>query len=383
HALWTLEGLGALKVETVKNLMKDTSPAIRIQALRASETLYKYGEKSLAENYRTMALDADPSVAIQAIQSAYILKIEDADKLLKSSQQSNKTKGVQLVTTQLLEREEEAKKLASTKYSPEEQVLFAKGKTIFDSYCSTCHGVKGLGTPTGSGDLIAPAFSGSPRITGHPEYAVKTLLHGLTGAIEGKEYEGVMIAMNTNDDQWIASVVSYIRNEFGNQGSFVDADFVAQLRKETEARKSNYNYDELVGEIPKALFPQDTWKVTASSTALQGVGSTKDPSYAFTFKGWKTETPQEPGMWFQVELPKEQNLAEIQFDSGDEQFPLKYTVSVSADGSKWTEVATGVGEKGINTARLNARESAKFVRIQAAEKGEQPWAMKKLTIYAR
>ncbi|WP_026968449.1 DUF7133 domain-containing protein [Algoriphagus terrigena] len=383
HALWTLEGLGALKAETVKNLMKDPSPAIRIQALRASETLYKYGEKSLAENYRTMALDADPSVVIQAIQSAYILKIEDADKLLKSSQQANKTKGVQLVTTQLLEREEEAKKLASTKYSPEEQVLFAKGKTIFDSYCSTCHGVKGLGTPTGGGELIAPAFSGSPRIMGHPEYAVKTLLHGLTGAIEGKEYEGVMIAMNTNDDQWIASVVSYIRNEFGNQGSFVDADFVAQLRKETEARNSNYNYDELVGEIPKALFPQDTWKVTASSTALQGVGSTKDPSYAFTFKGWKTETPQEPGMWFQVELPKEQNLAEIQFDSGDEQFPLKYTVSVSADGSKWTEVATGVGEKGINTARLKTQESAKFVRIQAAEKGEQPWAMKKLTIYAR
>ena len=383
HGLWTLEGLGALKVETVKNLMKDTSPAIRIQALRASETLYKYGEKSLAENYRTMALDADPSVAIQAIQSAYILKIEDADKLLKSSQQSNKTKGVQLVTTQLLEREEEAKKLASTKYSAEEQILFAKGKTIFDSYCSTCHGVKGLGTPTGGGELIAPAFSGSPRIMGHPEYAVKTLLHGLTGAIEGKEYEGVMIAMNTNDDQWIASVVSYIRNEFGNNGSFVDADFVAQLRKETETRDANYGYEELIGEIPKALLPQDTWKVSASSTALQGVGSTKDPSYAFTFKGWKTETPQEPGMWFQVELPKEQNLAEIQFDSGDEQFPLKYTVSISADGTKWTEVATGTGEKGINTARLNAQSTGKFVRIQATEKGEQPWAMKKLTIYAR
>lgn len=383
HALWTLEGLGALKAEMVKNLMKNPSSVIRIQALRASETLYKYGEKSLTENYRAMAQDADPSVAIQAIQSAYILKIEDADKLIKSSQKANKAKGVQLVTTQLLEREEEAKKLASTKYSPEEQVLFAKGKTIFDSYCSTCHGVKGLGTPTGGGDLIAPAFSGSPRIMGHPEYAVKTLLHGLTGAIEGKEYEGVMIAMNTNDDQWIASVVSYIRNEFGNKGSFVSPDFVAQLRKETAARESNYNYDELVSEIPKALFPQDTWKVTASSTALQGVGSTRDPSYAFTFKGWKTETNQEPGMWFQVELPKVQHLAEIQFDSGEEQFPKQYTVSISDDGSKWTEVGNGTGVKGINTVRLNAQASAKFVRIQGTEKGEQPWAMKKLTLYAR
>ncbi|GAA0877293.1 hypothetical protein GCM10009119_02610 [Algoriphagus jejuensis] len=383
HSLWTLEGLGSLKAETVKNLMKDPSSVIRIQALRASETLYKYGEKSLAENYRAMPLDADPSVAIQALQSAYILKIEDADKLLKSSQQVNQSKGVQLVTTQLLEREEEAKKAAATRYSPKEQALFAQGKTIFDSYCSTCHGVKGLGTPTGAGDLIAPAFSGSPRIMGHPEYAVKTLLHGLTGAIEGKEYEGVMISMSSNDDQYIASVVSYIRNEFGNKGSFVDADYVAQIRKETASRESNYNYDELVAEIPKALFLQDNWKVTASSTSLQGVGSTRDPSYAFGFKGWKTETAQEPGMWFQVELPKERQLAEVEFDSGAEQFPKKYTVSVSIDGKSWTEVGSGTGVKGLNTVRLNAQATGRFLKIQTTEKGEQSWAMKQMKIYAR
>ncbi len=383
HALWTLEGLGALKVEIVRKLMKDSNPNIRIQALRASETLYKYGEKGLAEDYRTMANDPNPSVAIQALQSAYILKVDESEKLIQSSLQINKTKGVQLVANQILEKMEESKKLASTQYSPEEQVLFAKGKTIFDSYCSTCHGVKGLGTPTGSRELLAPAFSGSPRILGHPEYAVKTLLHGLTGSIEGKEYEGVMIAMNTNDDQWIASVTSYIRNEFGNKASFIDAEFVAQIRKETETRKANYGYDELISEIPKALFPQDTWKVTASSTALQGVGSTKDPSYAFSFKGWKTESPQGPGMWFQIELPKEQNLAELQFDSGDEQFPMKYTVSVSVDGTKWTEAGNGIGEKGINTVRLKSQSKGKFVRIQANEKGEQPWAMKKLTIFAR
>lgn len=383
HALWTLEGLAALKVEIVRKLMKDSSPAIRIQALRASETLYKYGEKGLAVDYRAMANDQDPGVAIQALQSAYILKVDESEKLLQSSLQTNKTKGVQLVASQILEKMEEAKKLASTQYTLAEQVLFAKGKTIFDSYCSTCHGVNGLGTPTGGGELIAPAFSGSPRILGHPEYAVKTLLHGLTGSIEDKEYEGVMIAMNTNDDQWIASVVSYIRNEFGNKGSFVDEEFVAQVRKETESRKSNFSYDELISEIPKALFPQDTWKVTASSTSLQGVGSTKDPSYAFSFKGWKTETPQEPGMWFQVELPKEQNLAEIQFDSGDEQFPMKYTVSVSADGIKWVQACSGTGVKGINTARLKAQSKGKFIRIQASEKGEQPWAMKKLTLFAR
>jgi mono/diheme cytochrome c family protein len=383
HALWTLEGLSSLKPETVRKLMKDPSPAIKIQALRASETLYKYGEKSLASDYQNMANDPDPSVAIQALQSAYILKVNESEKLLQESLSTNKAKGVQLVAGQILEKMEEAKKLASTQYTPDQQVLFTKGKTIFDSYCATCHGEKGLGTPTGGGNLIAPAFSGSSRILGHPEYAVKTLLHGLTGSIEGKEYEGVMIAMNTNDDQWIAAVVSYIRNEFGNKGSFIDADYVRKVRRETETRKSNYNYDELISEIPKALFPQDTWKVTASSTALQGVGSTRDPSYAFGFKGWKTETSQESGMWFQIELPKEYNLAEIHFDAGEEQFPKKYTISVSEDGTKWVKAGSGTGLKGVNTASLENRAFGKYVRIQAEEKGEQPWAMKNLKLFAR
>lgn len=383
HALWTLEGLGALKISTVRSLLKDPSATIRIQALRASETLYKYGEKSLADDYRVMVLDSDPGVAIQALQSAFVVNIDQVENLIQGTVKSNPGSGIQLVGTQLLEKIAEQKTLASSQYTPSQLILFNKGKTIFDSYCATCHGVKGLGTPTGEGQLIAPAFSGSPRIQGHPEYAVKTLLHGLTGSIEGKEYEGVMIAMNTNDDEWVASIVSYIRNEFGNKGSFVDSEFVAQIREETKARKSNYSFEELISEVPKVLTPQDTWKVTASSTALQGVGSTKDPSYALSFKGWETETKQEAGMWFQVELPKEQNLTEIQFDSGEEKFPVKYSVSISQNGSSWTQVAIQTGKKGLNTARWTSKQSVRFLKIEALQKADQPWGMKKLSLYAR
>jgi glucose/arabinose dehydrogenase len=71
HALWTLEGLGSLEKELVLELLKDQNVNIRIQALRASETLYKYGEKSLEEAYRQMSLNKDPSVVLQALQSAY------------------------------------------------------------------------------------------------------------------------------------------------------------------------------------------------------------------------------------------------------------------------------------------------------------------------
>ena len=41
HALWTLEGLDSLDAGLARQLMKDADPQIRIQAIRASETLYK------------------------------------------------------------------------------------------------------------------------------------------------------------------------------------------------------------------------------------------------------------------------------------------------------------------------------------------------------
>jgi len=385
HALWTLEGLGLLKKDLVLEFLEDKSATIRTQGLRASETLYKYGEKSLEKSYQKMTLDTEASVVIQALQSAYVLKITGFEEMLKKANKSNQTKGVQLVTTQLLENLAEAKKLAETQYSPAEFVLYNQGKTIFDSYCATCHGVKGLGTPTGAigGQLIAPAFSGSPRVQGHPEYVVKTLLHGLTGAIEGKEYEGVMIAMDSNDDQYIAAIASYIRNEFGNSGSFISQDYVEKVRKNTAQKDGNYQYNALVAEVPKVLVPQDNWKVTASSTSLQGVGSTRDPSYVFGFKGWKTDGNLKNGSWFQIELPKAATLTEMAFGSGDEMYLGKYKVMVSLDGNKWTEVAQGKGNKGANTISWDNNSEAKFIKIESLEEGEKPWNLRKLNIYAR
>ncbi|WP_425638780.1 DUF7133 domain-containing protein [Algoriphagus yeomjeoni] len=383
HALWTLEGLNALKLPMIKKLMKDESPQIRIQALRASESLYKYGEKSLAADYQEMIKDSSQDVALQALLSAYVLKIDQNEELIKSTLAENQSQGMQLVGTQLLERLAKEKELAATQFEPQQLALFTKGKTIFDSYCSTCHGAKGLGTPTGGGELIAPAFSGSQRLMGHPEYAVKTLLHGLNGALDGKEYEGVMIAMDSNDDEYIASVVSYIRNDFGNSGSFVSPEYVAQLRKETAEKEGTYEFDELVSEIPKALPLQDNWKISASSTALQGVGSTKDPSYAFTYKGWKTDGGQEPGMWFQVELPSAKHITEVQFDAGNKEFPIAYSVSTSPDGKAWTKVAEAKGNQGENTVQWKADGTSRFLKIESMEKGESPWAMKSLTLYAR
>src|SRR5690606_39229370 len=59
HALWSLEGLGALDATLVREQMKDPNPRMRIQAIRASETLFKQGDRSFADDYRAAVSDAD------------------------------------------------------------------------------------------------------------------------------------------------------------------------------------------------------------------------------------------------------------------------------------------------------------------------------------
>ena len=59
HALWTLEGLGALKPALVRQQMEDPEPRMRIQAIRASETLYKAGDRSFAADYTRLTKDAE------------------------------------------------------------------------------------------------------------------------------------------------------------------------------------------------------------------------------------------------------------------------------------------------------------------------------------
>ena len=192
-----------------------------------------------------------------------------------------------------------------------------------------------------------------------------------------------MIDMSSNDDQYIAAVASYIRNDFGNSGSFVNPDYVAQIRANTSQKEDNYQYDALIAEIPKVLAPQDNWKVSASSTSLQGVGSTRDPSYVFGFKGWKTDGNQKNGSWFQVELPQPATLTEIFFETGNDQYPRKYKVSISKDGRQWTEVAERTGENGSLTTSWATNMKVKFLKIENLEDADKPWSMRKLSLFAR
>lgn len=94
HALWTLEGLGALDAALVREQLKSDDPKIRIQAARLSESLAKAGDTSLVEDVQGLAKDSDPEVVIQAMLTVGYIQKADAVPFIQATMAANKTAGV-------------------------------------------------------------------------------------------------------------------------------------------------------------------------------------------------------------------------------------------------------------------------------------------------
>ena len=409
QALWSLEGLGALKTSLVQKILKDSSPRLRIQALRASETLYKAGDKSLEANYTASLNDPNTDVVIQAMMTNKFLNVPDLNNKIKMAMAKNKAAGVKLVGEQIVAppKTQNMGPFGSSELSKEQKEVVARGAVIYNELCSQCHGNNGMGTPAGSGGkLMAPALAGSLRIQSHPDYAIKVILHGMEGAIDGKTYTaGVMASMKDQSDEWVADVVSYIRNGLSNDASLITPQQVAKVRAKTAEQKTMYQHDKLLKLVPKEIQVQDGLKVTASHTASTRIGGNVSPLSAFTYEGWSTGIKQEKGMWYQIELPTVFDLTEINFNAPQnfpkgwkfkpntpipfiQTYPREYVVETSLDGTNWQEnMKAQKGTEGDNTITFNATK-AKFVRIKlegnTVKDGEDiPWSMRQLKIYGQ
>jgi len=411
HALWTLEGLNALDLALVREQMKDTNPRMRVQAIRASETLYKAAARGLADDYRAMASDSDPDVVIQALLTANLFKLPNVEALIKETMESNKARGVQEIGQRVLQRIATAAATSAAGFSPEQQEQMKEGETIYKSLCSTCHGEDARGVAVAGstdGSMMGPALAGSPRVQGHRDYVIKTLLHGMTGPLAGQTYTQVMLPMGAQTDQWVANIASYIRNEFGNTAAFIAPADVARVRTATTSRKTMWTYPELEVTLPRLLAADPTWKVTASHNAERA------PS-GLTLGAWTSGVPQALDMWFQVELPQAAMITEVQFDTGAPggggrgrggrgapqrgaapgggrggggsvfgSFPIAYKVQLSMDGKTWgAPVAQGTGSPATTIAAFRPVQ-AKFVRVTQTGTAEDApaWSVLNFRVYA-
>jgi mono/diheme cytochrome c family protein/glucose/arabinose dehydrogenase len=364
HAVWTLEGLDALQPALVREKLADPHPQVRIAAIRASETLYKAGDRSVMPSIVPLTNDPNPSVAMQVVMTSLLLKTPEARLLAAGMLATNKSMGVQTILPEVV------KTLAPIVYPPEfnqsDRALLGRGRQIYEQLCYSCHGLDGDGSPLANtvGQSQAPPLKGAKFVTGHRDAMISIVLKGLTGPVEGKTYPSLMVPMEGNDDEYVAAVVSYVRTSFGNNASMVSTNDVARVRAAFKSRTAPWTEKELEATLPLPVPNRGNWKVTAStngqtaSLAIDGKAETR----------FDVRAAQSPGMWFQVELPAPTMIGGLQLGSGagTNDFLRGYQVLVSADGEQWGEpVATGRGT-GTRTEILFQPVEAKYVRLQTA-----------------
>jgi mono/diheme cytochrome c family protein len=121
--------------------------------------------------------------------------------------------------------------------TPAEQARFDQGREVYGTICVSCHQPDGLGA-----DKVAASIVGSPIALGNPSLPARVVLHGKQGTV------GLMppLGASLNDEQ-IASVLTYIRREWGHTASPVDAALVREIRAATGNRSRPWTPDELAG----------------------------------------------------------------------------------------------------------------------------------------
>jgi mono/diheme cytochrome c family protein/glucose/arabinose dehydrogenase len=120
-----------------------------------------------------------------------------------------------------------------TPLTAEQEKRFAAGREVFAQVCAQCHQVSGLGQ-----EGVAPPLVDSEWVLGSPDRLARIALNGVHGPIKvGKRVVDLeMPGLYAMSDEQIASVLTYLRREWGHEATPVDAAVVARSRQESAGR---------------------------------------------------------------------------------------------------------------------------------------------------
>ena len=132
-----------------------------------------------------------------------------------------------------------------------EKEQFALGRKFYLSSCSGCHGNDGGGL-----NRFAPPLRGSEWVLGDENRLALIVLHGIEGPLQvaGRRYAEpeilpVMPGHSTLDDGTLAAILTYIRNEWGNQAGAVSRRTVGKIRLTNQGRVLPWTAEEVDNHV--------------------------------------------------------------------------------------------------------------------------------------
>jgi mono/diheme cytochrome c family protein/glucose/arabinose dehydrogenase len=122
-----------------------------------------------------------------------------------------------------------------------QQEQFDAGREVYQNLCQGCHQPDGRGQ-----DRVAPTLIGSRLALGAADIPARILLSGKEGPVGLMPPVGGVLT-----DEQIASVLTYVRREWGQTGTPVEPSAVADVRKRTAGRTRPWTDAELLRLIDR------------------------------------------------------------------------------------------------------------------------------------
>ena len=418
HALWTLHGLGALESGVAVAALGDSDPRVRLSAIRVLEGNIQSNDSQVIERLFTLKDDTEISVRKQLVLSLGWSAEPRAKQVIQEIAESGVTDGgIFLATMTALFGETDLplvakvkdgslfREIADPRTRSETQgrwkagleawegraarprildtgslKLVDQGREIYEAVCLTCHGADGQGvTPPGQAPL-APPLAGSPRVNGPKEALVRILLHGMAGPLEGKSYAAGLMAPlgHEQDDEWCASVLSYLRQEWTNDAAVISAEEVAAVREHSAERKAPWTEADLAFFAAPRIDDKSGWTATGNThtppNAIDGISNGGHEN------AWHSQNS--PGSWLAVDFGKPLRLTHLVMESvNPDYFPRGFEIRVSDDGETWSEpVATGKGH-GTHTMASFEPVTTRYLKIVQTGKAVPRWLVSELHVH--
>lgn len=278
HALWTLEGLGALNLEAVSGALLSMDPYVLESAIRLSELLPD--AEPLLPKFVELSERPDLVVQLQLAASLGRIRSGKSLELLRDVLVKNINQPFfrEVAINGLAGREKEFQDLIGHNF-PDEKfrryllhcltpkttaaafkaprdkthlASFKRGEKFYVANCMACHGPDGNGL-----ELLGPPLVGAEWVTGSPKKVAAILLQGLMGPIKvkGETYTpaaampGLKAAPEITDTD-LADVATFVRFAWNNAKGGVKPETVSEVRKELGDRETAFTPEELLKRYP-------------------------------------------------------------------------------------------------------------------------------------
>lgn len=235
HALWSLDGLGALSKEVVIASLGAPEPRIRRAAVQLSERLLAAHDAEIIAALKPLEQDTDAQVLAQLFHAHRRANLPVPASITAQAKRP--------LLAAVIARD---KAMQATAIPLSDSAK--KGRDIYQTLCIACHGPDARGMKV-DGKMLAPDLTKSKWFASpnHTEALARVLLHGLTGPIDGVKYgEGLMppLAAVYSDEQ-IASVLSYVGETWRKWKQPAPLDVIKKVRADHAQRTTPWTTEDL------------------------------------------------------------------------------------------------------------------------------------------